>query len=731
MAVAGADPVRIDRDGVPLYWIEAPPPYRVAIQFRVGRVDEPLPAAGITHLCEHVALSAFQGASYPFNGRVDLTRTILFCQGSAEQVRHFLTESCRRLGHLPVDHLDREKEILRTEAAGRQRGVVDAMLVRRFGARQYGLGWFPEFGMWTIDGDTLRSWAMRWFTRNNAAAWVVGPDVLDVDLPLPQGARVPAPAPVGLSLSLPAVMRVATRIVGVGGTVPRSAATMLTVGVLSRTLQRTLRFEMGAAYNVGAFYAPLTADTAWTAVMSDLSDTRPEAAARRFLSVLEETAARGPAEDDCEQQRAASIASFDAHDREPGMADKAAFNELLGAVQQPRSALIDEYRAVSRDQIRALAADLLSSALYQVPPGLDVPSDGMHPLPEWSTWAADGTSFAPAAFLGGPPERFVVGGRGLTVWVGDQARSIEWGKVAAMLRWGDGGRQIIGEEGAQINVVPSRVQRGQALVAAIDTRVSATLCIPQGRRMCPPVVPPIRRDPAVRKRWLRHLKIIRLAATLGAMVAVMLVLDLAQESHRGTGPTRDWLVGASGLFAVGGAATAVMITLSALARRAEMSVGGGDAVEVYDVATAHRQRLPAGVPVNHSHARGGHLLAFLALHDLASPWFMEAAGDAVGRLRRRDITGPELYEAWNGVLASDMLSATGNEFLFDLLRARSARGSRYTRILREIDGDGYRMAPTWDAYDRLEPWLEEELSRWRRYWRLAPLLRGMQAPPAF
>jgi zinc protease len=730
MGADSTDPVRIDCGGVPLFWVGAAAPYRVALQFRVGRADEPLPAAGVTHLCEHLALSAFQGVSHPFNGRVDLTRTIFFCQGSAEQARHFLAESCRRLSQLPVDHLDREKHILRAEAAGRQRGVGDAMLLRRFGARHYGLGWFPEFGMWTLDGDAVRSWAARWFTRDNAAAWVVGPEPLDLELPLPAGTRAPPPMPLALPLTLPAFMRLASRIVGVGAVVPRSPAAMLTVGVLTRTLQRTLRFEMGAAYNVGSFYLPLTANAAWASVMSELSDTRPEEAARRFLAVLKETAAQ-VVEEDCEQHRAACIASFDAHGWEPGMADSAAFSELLGAGQPTKAALINEYRSVSLDQIRALADEMLSGALYQVPPGLDVPSDGMHPLPEWSTWVAEGASFEPAAFLPGVRERFVVGERGLTVWVGDKARSVAWTQVRAMLCWADGGRQVLGEDGVQINVVPLRVQRGQDLVAAIDAHVPAKLRVPHGKRICAPIVPPIRRDPAVRRRWLRHLRIIRLTGTVLAIAAVMLLLDFVREGSAGVGPTRDSLIGAMGLFAVAGAAAGVILTVSALTRRAEMSVGGGDSVEVYDVAAAHRQRLPAGVPVNHSHARGGHLLAFLMLHDFASQWFMAEAGDAVDRLRRREITGPELYKAWDGVLASDMLSPMGNEFLFDLLRARSGRRSRYTRLLREIDGDGYRLEPTWDAYDRLTPWLEEELSRWRRYRGLKPFVRGMQAPPAF
>src|SRR6476661_9703794 len=47
MTTGNVDAVRIECGGVPWYWVEAPAPYRVRLQFRVGRADEPLPAAGL------------------------------------------------------------------------------------------------------------------------------------------------------------------------------------------------------------------------------------------------------------------------------------------------------------------------------------------------------------------------------------------------------------------------------------------------------------------------------------------------------------------------------------------------------------------------------------------------------------------------------------------------------------------------------------------------------------
>ena len=350
MPAGTADAVRVDLDGVPFFWVEAPPPYRVTLQFRVGRADESLAVAGVTHLCEHLALSGFHGASHPFNGSVELSRSLFFCQGSADQARRFLEGTCRQLGSLPVDRLDREKRILQTEASRRQHGIIDAMLFSRFGAKGYGLSFLPEYGLWTVDGDLLRDWAARWFTRGNAAGWIVGPELLPLEVPLPAGRRIPPPTPDVLPATLPAVTRLGVPIVGAAALTSRSTAATLALSVITRALDHALRFEMGAAYHVQPVYIPLTADTAWLSVTSDLSDTRTEETVDRFLAVLRNVATQGPGEQDVELQRSASIAGLDGHGWEVPWADFATSNELVGAVQTPRSALREECLSVSVDR---------------------------------------------------------------------------------------------------------------------------------------------------------------------------------------------------------------------------------------------------------------------------------------------------------------------------------------------------------------------------------------------
>jgi hypothetical protein len=497
-------------------------------------------------------------------------------------------------------------------------------------------------------------------------------------------------------------------------------------------LDHALRFEMGAAYHVNPVYIPLTADTAWLSVTSDLSDTRTEETVDRFLAVLRNVATRGPGEQDVELQRSASIAGLDGHGWEVPWADFATSKELLGAVQTPRSALREEYLSVSVDRIRALADEILSGALYQVPSGLDVSLDGMNPLPEWSSWAAEGTRFYHEALLPGSPEVFELDERGMTVWVGDQPRSIEWDRIAAVLTWADGGRRVIGDDGVAIHVVSTIVKHGRTLVDAIDGRVPSDRRVRQGKRMCAPGTPPIRRDPAVRVRWLRQIGTIRVIGGFLGLIGIVLFLQVLHDLGDGMTGKHTALVGAANLLALGLAATATWAVVFAVRRHDETLVGGGSGgVELYDLASVHLERLPHGVPTNRSFVRGGHLLAFLASQDLVSPWFAAEARESLGRLRRREITGPELYEEWSGVLASDMASDAGNQFLFHVLDIRNGRGSRYAHLVEQASAGVYGMPPSWDAYDQLAPRLEEELLRWRRRRHLYRLLRYFQAPPVF
>src|ERR1700722_18143449 len=94
--------------------------HAAALVFRVGQFDEALPSRGITHLVEHLTFGGHHEARYQFNASVDgwYTRYIVESQDPAD-IAAYLRAVCEGLACDHGEILDRERRILRTEAASR------------------------------------------------------------------------------------------------------------------------------------------------------------------------------------------------------------------------------------------------------------------------------------------------------------------------------------------------------------------------------------------------------------------------------------------------------------------------------------------------------------------------------------------------------------------------------------------------------------------------------------
>src|SRR6267378_8182433 len=91
--------------GLPLYTVDAPGPRRAVLAFRVGRADETLAWAGLTHLVEHLALLPFKEQPFTYGGQVEGARTLFYAQGTDAQLREFIDRLGENLRGLPLDHL--------------------------------------------------------------------------------------------------------------------------------------------------------------------------------------------------------------------------------------------------------------------------------------------------------------------------------------------------------------------------------------------------------------------------------------------------------------------------------------------------------------------------------------------------------------------------------------------------------------------------------------------------
>src|SRR5262245_261553 len=116
MLVRSYDIGSIEIDGVPVFHTREPvdPDRLMAIlMFRVGLGDEPLTAAGITHLIQHLVMLGVRSAGnndpHP-NASVGLLTTQFQTAGRADDVVEFLRDVCRSIGALDLSRLELEKK---------------------------------------------------------------------------------------------------------------------------------------------------------------------------------------------------------------------------------------------------------------------------------------------------------------------------------------------------------------------------------------------------------------------------------------------------------------------------------------------------------------------------------------------------------------------------------------------------------------------------------------------
>ena len=163
-------------DGVPCVWAHAEGPLQACLVFGVGRADESLRTAGITHAVEHLALHKRIGFRGRWNGVVGMSSTRFFIEGEPDDIVGFFRDLSRDLVDLDVTRLPDELRVLQVEAARHDdQSQQGADLLVRFGARGPGLVALPEYGLHRLGADEVAEWASTRFTRANAAPWMTGP----------------------------------------------------------------------------------------------------------------------------------------------------------------------------------------------------------------------------------------------------------------------------------------------------------------------------------------------------------------------------------------------------------------------------------------------------------------------------------------------------------------------------------------------------------------------------
>ena len=440
-------------DGIPVFFAEGPGPVSAGLVFGVGRRDESFVRGGLTHLVEHLAMSALGRATIDCNASVNLEVTEFTAIGRGEQVAAFLTAVCSALQDLPVQRLAVEADVLRTESGSAAPPFLALALTELYGATGIGLAGVREPAMRSLTAEHVQEWSARWFCRQNAALWITGPALPDLDLPLPDGVRPPAtPVPQPLLRTpswapIPDTDRV-TLLAEVGDL----PALRVTLAVLAERLEDELRHRRGVAYSVGVDRMPLAPGRRLAVVTTDLREGHEGVAANLLWRELWRLADQGPEEAELARDRALVLGFLDDPRADADEARARAESAVTGFEFRSSEQLRAEIDAVTADDVRAAAAAVRDAAFLAVPAPLEPAPPGLEQRPEWSAGEVTGRVFDRKALSGAPRgARLVVGEDGVSLALGDDKRiTVRWPDAVGLVRVGEGQDLLVGRDGATL-----------------------------------------------------------------------------------------------------------------------------------------------------------------------------------------------------------------------------------------------------------------------------------------
>jgi Peptidase M16 inactive domain len=436
--------------------------------FRVGRADETLATAGITHLVEHLALHDHGVSDLHYNGQTADLFTHFHVEGTEAHVVEYLNGVCAALADLPIHRLDVEKDILRTEATGRGGGPAAVSALYRYGAQGYGLSAYQELGLPRLDAETVRAWSAQHFTRENAVLWIAGDGVPDgLRLELPSGRRNPLPEVTSALPKTPAWYGAPGDLAVVNGLVERSTRAMLFTRILSRALYQDLRQRGGLSYQAGAAYLPRDRDHAIIELVADSLPEKSEAVIGGIVDTLARL--RWGAITEAELESARDHMRDQVADKDwPAMVlPGAAINVLIGKENISREQAVTETDALTETDVHEVADEFYASALAQVP-ALGLDWAGFVQAPEESEVRLTGRQIASKQRDG---STLVVAHEGLTMVSEGRTVTIRFSDVVAMQKYADGARVLYGRDGFRLAVEPSFYPLDQKAQEAIDVAV--------------------------------------------------------------------------------------------------------------------------------------------------------------------------------------------------------------------------------------------------------------------
>jgi predicted Zn-dependent peptidase len=504
---------RFELGGVPIFWLEGPPPFLMGLLFRVGRADETLPVGGITHLVEHLVIPAENPIDIDYNGTVSQIGTYIWATGREATVREFIRRIAANCAAPPLERLDTEREILRAEAATRGRSSGHALRALRFGTVGHGQPAYEEYGLRHLTEDDIFAWSQRWFGATNLALCVTGAPPKDLSaLPVPPGGpRVPAPTPEAIrGLELPAYYsggpsgELALSLVA-----KRSVALTTALAIFEHRVRQRLRYDLGVSYGLSTDYDPLSAASVHYTAHVDFLEPNARRARDEVLAIIEHLAESGPAPEELERELARRSWLKESPAEQPSRLFYHAAGELTGE-PVPDDEYDSAFSALTLTTVAEAFAEAASSLLLIEPPDLDPPPPSMklQQYPLVPTAEVSGRTYPLKGFALRPRKNrptIVAGDDGVALKVEGPGTTVRFDECTASLRWSDGTRGLWSADGFYIEINPKAWRRGTELVTLIDSRVPDAGVVAMDAELEPQLDAAVRAiDEQLERRWLNR-----------------------------------------------------------------------------------------------------------------------------------------------------------------------------------------------------------------------------------
>ncbi|MDN5727356.1 MAG: insulinase family protein, partial [Propionibacteriales bacterium] len=422
--------------------------------FRVGTADEAVPIAGITHLIEHLAIGQVRTGEADENGQTSDRWTLFHATGTVQEVVAYLNGVCRALHSLPLERLEKERQIIHTEAS--HRDGASPFREERYGAAGYGMAAIEEFGMFTISEQTVREWAARWFTRGNAVAFLTTDRVPEgLELALPRGERRPDPDPGEWVAETPSYFLGGGNGIALQGIVVRSWAAKVYVRMMAGRLFRTLREDRGLSYVADADYATRDGRTGAVTLFADALPDRLVEVSEAFVGLVRDSSSSEVTDDEL----AAAIRGVR---RELAPATPASFlptqaiAELDGRPVETLVEMMTELDAVSADEVRKVARQVWETCLIhcdpvavQVVEAAEVgPKRNPGPAPQPLRWTKEFEK------KGLSREVMQFGDQGINYQAGGVVYRVVFDEACAVFCWPDGARAVMARDASMMIIEP-------------------------------------------------------------------------------------------------------------------------------------------------------------------------------------------------------------------------------------------------------------------------------------